>query len=121
LRTIGGIKMGKVISLKSREQLGGCDSKENDELVNKEGEYIGVLTPAHTKLFRDMMSTLDQELIRINQLTEEHDEHYHQYINELNYVFTRYKYVIKSYNPETERLFIGEDGHMWIIKKEAVI
>lgn len=113
--------MGKVISLKSREQLGGCDSKENDDLVNRDGEYIGVLTPTRTKLFRDMMSTLDQKLIKINQLTEEYNEHYQEYINELNYVFIRYKYVIKSYNPEIERLFIGKDGHMWIIKKEVTL
>lgn len=113
--------MGKVISLKSRSLLGGCDTKENDELVNREGEYIGVLTPDNTKLFRGMIDTLDQELIRINQLTEEFNEHYQNYINKLTYVINKYNYVVKSYNPETERLFIGEDGHMWIVKKEATL
>jgi hypothetical protein len=109
--------MAKVISLKSREQLGGCDYKENDELVDREGEYIGALTLKDTKLFRDIQDMLDQELIRINQLTEKFDEHYQDYVNKLNYIFSKYKYVIKSYNPKVERLFIGVDGHMWIVKK----
>lgn len=109
--------MGKVISLKTGDQLGGCDFKENDELVISKGEYIGILSFDNTKVFRDMLQILDNEQIKINQLTEEFNEHYEQFIKKSNYVLSTQNYVIKSLNPETQSLYIGEDGHMWILEK----
>jgi len=109
--------MGKVISLKSGAQLGGCDFKENDEFVMSKGEYIGVLSSNNTKVFRDMLDTLDNEQIEINRLTEEFNEHYEHFIEKINYVLSTRTYVIKSLNPETQSLYIGEDGHMWIVGK----
>lgn len=35
--------MCKIISLRSRNQLGGNDYKKNDKIANRHGEYIGML------------------------------------------------------------------------------
>lgn len=108
--------MGKVISLKSGKQLGGSDSKENDELASRKGEYIGSLPLKVAKEIREFQDKLSVEQIYINQLIEEFEEHYKQYIYEINSNLTKFNYVIKSFNHETENLLIGEDGHMWIVK-----
>lgn len=112
--------MAKVISFKSRSCLGGCDTKENDELVNSKGYYIGVLTPSNTKKFRAMQDELNLKKIYINQLVEEFEEGYRKYYQELSYVLSEYKYIVRSFDPEKESLFIGEDGHMWIVKKDCL-
>lgn len=112
--------MGKVISLKSRMQLGGSDFKENDELVSKKGFYIGVLTESLTKELRAMQNMLEAEQIKINQLTEEYTYGYNEYISKINYVLLKYNHIVKSYNPEIEALCIGEDGHMWLIKHDDI-
>jgi uncharacterized protein YfbU (UPF0304 family) len=112
--------MAKVISFKSRDYLGGCDTKENDELVEKKGYYIGVLTPSNTEKFRALQEKLELQRIQINQLIEEFDEGYSKYYQELNYILSNYNYIVKSYNREEEKLFIGEDGHMWIVKKDCL-
>lgn len=110
--------MAKVISFKSRDYLGGCDTKENDELINKKGYYIGVLTPSNTEKFRAMQEKLELQRIHINRLIEDFDEGCSKYCQDLNYILSSYNYIVRSYDPEEERLFIGKDGHMWIVKRD---
>lgn len=63
--------MGKVISLKSGKQLGGSDSKENNELAIRKGEYIGSLPLKVAKEIRELQDKLNLEETQINQLIEE--------------------------------------------------
>ncbi|MGV8980525.1 hypothetical protein [Clostridium sp.] len=107
--------MCKVISLKSRNQLGGNDYKKNDELASRKGDYIGMLPLTVAKELRELQANLNMEEIQINQLVEEFDEHYKQYLYEIGTTLKKYNYVTNSFNPETKQLLIGEDGHMWVV------
>ncbi|GKU29334.1 hypothetical protein [Clostridium folliculivorans] len=108
--------MSKVINLKSRKHLGRNDYKETDELASKKGKYIGALPLKVATELRELQDILIIEQIKINQLVDEFDEHFAQYIHEINAILGKNNHVIKSYNYETENLLIGEDGHMWIVK-----
>jgi hypothetical protein len=112
---VGGQNMCKVISLKSRMQLGGSDCKENDEIANRKGEYIGMLPLKVAKDLRELQDNLNIEVIQINQLTEEFEEHHKLYLYEIGTILKKYHYIVNSYNPETKQLLIGEDGHMWVV------
>lgn len=96
-------------------QLGGSDSKETDEIASGEGEYIGMLPLKVAKELRELQDNLNLEVIQINQLTEEFEEHHKQYLYEIGTTLKKYNYIIHSYNPETKQLLIGEDGHMWVV------
>ncbi|GCD12245.1 hypothetical protein [Clostridium tagluense] len=107
--------MSEVISLKSGKKLGGNNYKQNDEIANTKGEYIGMLPLTVAKELRELQDNLNIEEIQINQLIEEFEGHYKQYLYEIGTTLKKYNYIINSYNPETKQLLIGEDGHMWVV------
>lgn len=108
--------MAKILSLKTRKLLGGQDFEENDRLVTEKGLYIGVLPKAEAAYFRNSQDELVNRQVKINQLTEEFEAVYGRYLNGIQHTLIRFKYI-SNFDPETEELFIGEDGHMWTIPK----
>lgn len=107
--------MCKIISLKSRNQLGGNDYKKNDKIANRHGEYIGMLPLNVAKELRVLQDNLNIEVIQLNQLTEEFEGHHKQYLYEIGTTLKKYNYATNSFNPVTNQLLIGEDGHMWVV------
>ena len=107
--------MCKVISLKSRKKLSEKNCNENDEIASKKGEFIGMLPLKVAKELRKLQDNLNIEVIQINQLVEIFEEHHKQYLYEIGTTLKKYNYVISSYNPQTNQLLIGEDGHMWVV------
>lgn len=111
-----GSKMAKILSLKTRKQLGGQDFEENDRLVTEKGFYIGVLPKDEAAYFRNLQEELVNLQVKINQLNEEFEAVYGRYLKDIQYTLIRFKYI-SNFDPETEQLFIGEDGHMWTVPK----
>ena len=113
----GGSKMAKILSLKTGKQLGGQDFEENDRLVTEKGFHIGVLPKDEVAYFRNLQEELVNRQVKINQLNEEFEAVYVRYLNDIQHTLIRFKYI-SNFDPETEELFIGEDGHMWTVSKD---
>ncbi|MCB2300144.1 hypothetical protein [Clostridium tagluense] len=86
--------MSEVISLKSGKKLGGNNYKQSDEIANTKGEYIGMLPLTVAKELRELQDNLNIEEIQINQLIEEFEGHYKQYLYEIGTTLKKYNYII---------------------------
>jgi hypothetical protein len=112
--------MAKVISIKTGNELGGQDTHENEKIVEKEGRYLGVLPKSDAEDFRKFQDRLTCEQAQINELIEEFDQHYQEYMGSLvqALLFLGFDPNNFPFDPETERVFISVDGHMWAVAKK---
>ena len=111
--------MVKVISLKSGKRLNRQNTKSNDKLINQEGRYIGVLPSEDAEFMRKWHDRLTYEQAQIHELIEEYEKNHMQYLTDLTSMMLYLGFDPESYDPTKERLFISEDGHIWLIEKKG--
>ena len=115
--------MAQIISMATRKQLGGQNFPENALLVEQEGRYIGVLPKEDADYFRTFQEklTCDQTTINetIDMLIAKFDEDYATYLGEISQLFMYLGFGVGTipFDPETERIFINEDGHSWVVPR----
>lgn len=109
--------MNNVYSFRTKKQLGKQDTKANDELASK-GRYVGCLPNEDAVDMRAQQDKLIVEQQQINELIEDFDWHYSEYMINVCKVLTYLGVDLSTFDTATDKLMIGEDGHVWIIKKE---
>jgi hypothetical protein len=110
--------LAKLISFKTRRTLGGQDTEENDDFIKKNGRYIGVLLKddaEYLRLLQERLTALQQQ---INEMVEAFDTQYRYYLQDVESIFLHLKIPPETFNPEKEKLYIGEDGHLWVVDKK---
>lgn len=110
--------MVQIISLKSGKQLNKQDIKANDQLVMKDGRYIGVLPSEDAEFMRKWHDRLTCEQAQIDELISEYEQSRMQYLVDLTSVLLYLGFDPMNFDPITEHVFISEDGHIWVVKKE---
>lgn len=108
----------KVISLKSGKDLGRQNFDANDKLVNQEGRYIGALPSEDAEFMRKWHDRLVCEQAQITELIDEYEAHHLQYLTDLTSVLLYLGFNPESFDPEKERMFISEDGHVWVVERK---
>jgi hypothetical protein len=109
--------VGKLVSIKTGKELGGQDYIENDDLVAKKGQYIGVLPKEDADYVRMLQEKMTAQQIEINERIEAFDLQRKYYIEDVISILLHFEILPEDFNPATEDLYIGEDGHTWIVKK----
>jgi len=112
------IPIAKVISFKSGKRFPKQDTKSNDKLANQEGRYIGVLPSEDAEFMQRWHDRLTCEQAQIHELIDEYEKSHMQYLTDLTSMMLYLGFDPESYNPEKERLFISEDGHIWLVEKK---
>lgn len=110
--------MARVISLKSGKRLNRQDTKSNDKLANQKGRYIGVLPSEDAEFMRKWHDRMICEQAQINELIDEYEKTHMQYLTDLTSMLLYLGFDPDSFDPIKERMFISEDGHIWIVDKE---
>ena len=108
--------MAKVISIKSRKELGLQDFAKNRALVEKKGRYLGNLPSSEAAAVRHWQDALIIINDQINELLQDYHASYDQYLEYIKNIF-HYLRISGTFNPALETLFINEDdGHIWSVK-----
>ena len=110
--------MVKVISVRSGKRLNKHDFAANDKLAKEEGRYLGVLPSEDAEFMRVWHDRLTCEKAQIDELIEEYEKNYLQYLKDLTSVFLYLGFKPEDFNPEKEQILISEDGHIWVVEKE---
>jgi len=58
------------------------------------------------------------EQAQINELIDEYEQTHMQYLTDLTSMLLYLGFDPMIFDPVKERLFISEDGHIWLVKKE---
>jgi hypothetical protein len=108
--------MGDVVSLHTKQQLGKQDTVANDKLAEK-GTYIGCLPKLEAEMIRSTQGTLGTKKALIDELIDEFDKGYTDYLINVCKILSFLGQSIASFNSATDDLMVGEDGHVWITKR----
>jgi hypothetical protein len=110
--------MAKVYSILTQKRLDQQDTKANDELANSNGRYVGCLPKADTDFMRGWQDSLAVEQKQINELIENFELDYLQYLANVAKVLQYFKVDPATFNPEVDNLMIDKDGHCWVTRIE---
>ncbi|RUS44560.1 hypothetical protein [Cohnella sp. AR92] len=114
--------MGKIfdfLSHKAQFELINHNFKHNDEIVEKHGKYIGVLTKQRTESLRQTIDMMEFMKKQVEQLMSEYEElrcGYEEMVMEaVNFLGAKDNIV--EYDPEGWDFYVDVKGHCWVIKK----
>lgn len=95
--------------------------KNNDEVVEKHGKYIGVLTKQRTDSLRRTIDLMEFKKSQIEKLMSEYEElrcGYEEIVMEaVN--FLRVKDNVDDYDPEVWDFYVDVKGHCWVVQKKS--
>ena len=108
--------MAKVFSFRTGAQLDKQGNKAND-LLAAGGQYLGKLKLEDAKSMRSLQTELVCKQEQLNELINDFDLSFREYLeNVINaLIFLRVDYT--SFNAETDKLMVNEEGHVWLVKK----
>jgi len=110
--------MVKVISIRSGRRLNKQDFVANDKLAEKEGRYLGVLPSEDAEFMRKWHDRLICEKAQIDELITEYEQSHMQYLADLTSVLLYLGFNPEDFNPEKEKMFISEEGHIWVVERK---
>jgi hypothetical protein len=110
------MKSGKIISFKTHKALDEKNIKAAENLINKEGHYLGALPETLATTIQNMQDKLTCEKAQIDELIEEFDIHYMEYLNHVTEALIFLGYNPIDFNGEADKLYVSEDGHVWVVK-----
>lgn len=92
------------------------DTDKNDELVNKEGVYLGCLKKEDGKTMRNLIAEMSFKCEQINQLTAEWE-----YLSDELLDFQKFCLALLKYPNaanvcfEKDTMMVDENSHVWIV------
>lgn len=85
-------------------------------MVEKEGHYLGNLPISEATAVRHYQDALTIKSDQINELLEDYEASYNQYLEYIKNIF-QYLKISQPFDPALDTLFINrDDGHIWAVK-----
>lgn len=107
------------LSRKSQFDLVNHNFKQNDEFVEQNGKYIGVLTKLRTESLRKTIDMMEFKKNQIEQMMLEYEElqiGYEEMVNEaVNFLGVKKNGV--DFEPEVWDFYVDVKGHCWVVRK----
>ncbi|MEO3946208.1 hypothetical protein [Gorillibacterium sp. CAU 1737] len=94
--------------------------EENAQLIEEKGRYIGVLTKTKTQSIRITIHMMDIKRGQIENLMNDFQQLCTEYeqMAEAAIKFLKVHKNRVEYNSEEYDLYVDQDGHCWVAKKE---
>lgn len=105
-------------SRKNFNHLAQQDYEKNDEMVIKNGKYVGCLPQQQAKSILKIMSIITAKKAQIEALMAEYSNLQEVYNSKAadSLLFLNAKANGVNFDPETYELFVDVKGHCWVVK-----
>lgn len=112
-----GKQSGQVIDLFSRKDMEEevQDTKANDEQTSEMGKYAGHVHEDTAKEIRDNLKGLQSRQVQIDSMILKWENDYQAHARRVLGLVE--KLGVKNFDPRKHDVFIGEDGHIWIVDR----
>ena len=83
--------------------------------VPEGGRYIGHIHPSEADVVRDAYEAMEVTGEMVDDLVDQWQDLVAKYYGQVELILRIFK--IPDFNPESDEMHVGEDGHCWIIPK----